>query len=814
MAGGEGTRLRPLTCNIPKPMMPILDKPVMQYAVELLEKNRITDIGVTLQYLPDEIINYFGDGRELGVNMRYFIEETSLGTAGSVKNAESFLDETFVVISGDALTDIDISRAIKYHKKKKAMATLILKEVDVPLEYGVVLTDSDGRVKEFLEKPSWSEVFSDKVNTGIYILEPEIFNYCHKKNKFDFSHDLFPFLLDLGKPIYGYVTDGYWCDIGNIEQYLKCHKDILTQKLNVKIKGTKFKNGVWIGENCHINPNCKIISPSYIGSNTKIYEDVEIGPYTAIGMNNIISSGATIKRSILFDNCYIGTKSEVRGAVICEKVQLESKVSIFEEAAIGQETLIRQRVVVKPRVKIWPNKVVEASAVVKGNIIWGGKFSKSLFGKNGIRGEINVDITPEFVSKLGSAYASLLKMGSRIAISCSDDGAAKIFKYSLLTGLLSMGIQVYDLKILTISILRKAVVFFGVKGGVHISVDKEHAQKLKITFINENGLDLDKNIERKIENSFIREDFRRVKSDSFKSIIHMYDCVESYKRSQLNKMNIDNIKNKRYKAILSIRNELLLSVVKDIFIDLKIEVLSYNKYENYVELSNEVIHKKADIGIFITDEGEEAVLVDEKGKMIKKELYEALKAFVLLKGTKLTCLAVPVTASQTLESVARMCGAKFIRTKSSQNNILKVLIENQDTISKKEIIDSYLMTLDAVSTITLIISFMAYSNSSLSMIIKQIPIYHAKNTQINCPWNMKGKVMRKLIEENTSESMELIEGVKLNYKNVWALVIPDGDEPLCRIYAESSNSESVEKISDKIIEKIEQITSGIGKKQV
>jgi mannose-1-phosphate guanylyltransferase/phosphomannomutase len=149
MAGGEGTRLRPLTCNIPKPMMPIMDKPVMEYTVELLKKNGITDIGVTLQYLPDEITGYFGDGKDFGVNMRYFIEETPLGTAGSVKNAEAFLDDTFIVISGDALTDIDLSKAIAYHKKKQSMATLVLKEVPVPLEFGVVVTDNNGKVTGF-----------------------------------------------------------------------------------------------------------------------------------------------------------------------------------------------------------------------------------------------------------------------------------------------------------------------------------------------------------------------------------------------------------------------------------------------------------------------------------------------------------------------------------------------------------------------------------------------------------------------------------------------------------------------------------------
>lgn len=193
MAGGEGTRLRPLTCNIPKPMVPVVNKPVMEHIIELLRKYNLTDIAVTLQYLPNIIKNYFSDGREFDVNLRYYVEDKPMGTAGSVKNAEDFLDDTFVVISGDALTDIDLKKAIDFHFSKKSMATLVLKKVEIPLEYGVVVTDEDGRITRFLEKPSWGEVFSDTVNTGIYILSPEVLKYYNKNEIFDFSKDLFLF---------------------------------------------------------------------------------------------------------------------------------------------------------------------------------------------------------------------------------------------------------------------------------------------------------------------------------------------------------------------------------------------------------------------------------------------------------------------------------------------------------------------------------------------------------------------------------------------------------------------------------------------
>lgn len=806
MAGGEGTRLRPLTCNIPKPMMPIMDKPVMEYALELLKKNGITDIGVTLQYLPDEIMNYFGDGKEFGVNMRYFIEETPLGTAGSVKNAEGFLNDSFIVISGDALTDIDLSKAIAYHKKKSSIATLVLKEVPVPLEFGVVVTDNDGKVTGFLEKPSWSEVFSDKVNTGIYILEPEIFSYYEKNQKFDFSNDLFPIFLNEKRPMYGYVAEGYWCDIGNIEQYIRCHFDILKGLLDVRIKGEKYTDGIWLGENCEISKGAKLSSPVYIGSGTKIYDKAEIGPYTILGKNNIISNGATIKRSIVLDNCYIGDSTEVRGAVLCKKVQLESKASVFEEAAIGDDTLIREKAVVKPGIKIWPNKIIDSSTVVKANVIWRGKFTKSLFGKQGVSGEVNVDINPEFVSKLGSAYGSLLKPDSKVAIACCDSGAAQMFKYSLATGLLSMGIGVLDLGRLPRALTRQSTLFFGVHGSIHVSIDTDETQKVSIVFMDSNGLDIDKGLERKIENSFIREDFRRVKTDTFKKIEHMRDGIEYYVRQIINQLAVHNIRSQKYKVVLSVRSPMVLNIAKSMLEELKVNIKIYDEFNDIIGLRKEVIESNANLGVRIGDECEESIIIDEKGQVIRDDLYDALNALVMLKTTNIRTLVVPVTASSTMEQIAEMCGCKFIRTKTSQKFILDAYLKNEKGVSRREMVNAYLMTLDSISVCMLTINLMAACNLPLSSILTQIPKYYIAKKEVKCPWNMKGKVMRNLIEENNSNSVDLIEGVKLNFDDGWALVLPDAEEPLCRVYAESKNSTGLDKLTEELLRRIETIT--------
>lgn len=806
MAGGEGTRLRPLTCNVPKPMMSIMEKPVLQYTIELLKKHEIFDIGITLQYLPDEVMNYFGDGSDFGVNITYFIEEVPLGTAGSVKNAEDFLDDTFLVISGDALTDVDITEAINFHRAKASVITIVLKNIDVPLEYGVVVTDKLGRVTGFLEKPSWGEAFSDKINTGIYILEPQIFNYFERNLKIDFSNDIFPMALKENIPMYGYTTEDYWCDIGNIEQFMSCQYDILNGLVNVNIKGKLYKENIWLGDNCEISELAKVEGPVFIGSGTRIYENCIIGSYTVINKNNIISNGSHIKRSILFDNCYIGSHTEVKGAVLCKNVQMESRAQIFEEASIGDGTLIRQRAIIKPRIKIWPNKVIDSSAVVTSNIIWGGKSSKSLFGRSCISGEVNVDITPEFVSKLGSAYGSTLKPESKVAISCSDSGAAQMFKYALATGLLSMGIEVYDLQKITLSMARQATLFFGVKGSIHVSTDDEESQKVYIYFINHNGLNIDKATERKIENSFLREDFRRVKSDEFKKITHLYDCIEHYSRNLVNQLAVHNIRSKKYKVVLSIKNQLLLNVVCNVFREIGVSVKCIDDFNNLLGIRKEVIETSADLGIRISDEGEKAVLIDDRGNIIRGDLFDTLNSYVTLSSGKIKTLVAPVTASAAIEEVAAIYGSGFIRTKTSQNSIMEEYIRTKENLTRRETVITYLMSLDTVCVSMLLINFMAENSISLSCLTEKLPKYFSVKQEIRCPWNLKCKVMRNLIEHNFSNSRELIEGIKLNFENGWALVLPDSEEPVFRITAESKNEDDAYEIIKIVSSKIQSIT--------
>ncbi|HYY76591.1 MAG TPA: NDP-sugar synthase, partial [Gaiellaceae bacterium] len=306
MAGGEGTRLRPLTSNQPKPMVPIVGKPCMEHIVELLKGHGFEDVIVTVAFMPQAIRGYFGAGESHGISIRYSVEESPAGTAGSVKLAEEALDETFLVISGDALCDIDLADLVRFHREKEAVATIGLVSVPDPLEFGIVVTDSEGRIERFLEKPSWGQVFTDTINTGIYVLEPEALRRIPTDRPYDFSKELFPLLLEMGRPLYGYVAEGYWQDIGNLDQYRQANFDALDEKVRLNVSGIRLRGNVWVGEGVDLDDLDSVEGPAFIGDNARIAAGATVGAHSVLGANVTLRPGARTARSVVDASTHIG----------------------------------------------------------------------------------------------------------------------------------------------------------------------------------------------------------------------------------------------------------------------------------------------------------------------------------------------------------------------------------------------------------------------------------------------------------------------------------------------------------------------------
>ncbi len=813
MAGGEGTRLRPLTCNRPKPMVPVVNKPVMEHIIELLKKYDLTDIAVTLQYMPEIIREYFGDGSEYGVNMQYYVENTPLGTAGSVKNAEDFLDDTFIVISGDALTDIDLGKAIEFHKSKGSMATLVLKKVDIPLEYGVVVTDSDGRITRFLEKPSWGEVFSDTVNTGIYILSPEVLGYFKKNEMFDFSKDLFPILLNEKKPMFGCATDDYWSDIGDLRAYVQAHIDVMENRVKVSIRGTEIRDGIWVDDGVDMDKSVKIQAPCIIGKNTRIKKDTSIESYTVIGENNVVEKRCGIKRSIVWKNSIIGENVQLRGSIVCDKVHFNDNTSAFEYSVIGSDTLIKENAIIKPNIKIWPNKMIDENVEVNSNLVWGSKFTRSIFGNRGIAGQINVDITPEYASKLGAAYGATFKGKGRVGISCDDSAAAQMLKISFISGLLSAGIKMYDMEKMLLPITRSAVRFYKLDGGIHISTSTEDMARLFVDFIDKNGSNIDRGLERRIENVFVREDFSRCEGNCIKEVKVIPDYSEFYLQNILN-----NVKSKKmkYNIALNSSSDFVINTVTRLLTDLgsQVEATSLKLmntrtmkksmtssdlkfFTSHVKMSN------FDMGVSIEDTSEKMMLVDNKGRIVTEDMFIALISLILFKTIEGGTMVVPISASHVVEKLANENNGKVIRTKTSAQDIMGKMF---GTEVKEGMLDQFTMHFDAMAGLVKILDFMNVNNYKLSELVDMIPDFHINKMDVECPWDAKGKVMRHIIEEKSGQTIETIEGVKVYQDEGWTLILPDAEQPICKVISEGYTAEFAEELANIYANKIREIS--------
>ncbi|NMB34220.1 MAG: NTP transferase domain-containing protein [Clostridium sp.] len=815
MAGGEGTRLRPLTCNRPKPMVPIVNKPVMEHIIELLKKHELTDVAVTLQYLPDMIKDYFGDGKEFGIDLRYYVEDKPMGTAGSVKNAEKFLDSTFIVISGDALTDIDLGKAIDFHFSKDAIATLVLKKVDIPLEYGVVVTDESGRITRFLEKPSWGEVFSDTVNTGIYILSPEVLGYFNKDELFDFSRDLFPILLREKRPMYGYITEEYWCDIGDLEAYSQAHMDVLDKKVDIEIQGDRIKDRLWVGKGAVIGENVTIEEPCVIGANTRIKAGSIIGGYSVLGDNNIIGERSGVKRSILWKNNVLDSNVQLRGTVICNKVNIKENVSAFENSIIGDDTVINRNVSIKPDIKIWPNKMVEADAKVNSNLVWGSKFIRSIFGSRGLAGEINVDITPEYASKLGAAYGAIFKGKGRISVGSDDSVVAKMLKMSFISGLMSAGLKVLELGDLHLPVFRSAVRFYGSDGGIYIGCSNKNIGRLNVDFIDKTGSNIERGIERKIENAFQREDFSRCEGDDINGMEAMPDYTGFYLRNILNRTKNPNM---QYKILLNSPSEFILETVEDLLTNLgcMVEKMPFDlkgiKYTHVPGISREMtffadntVDGGFDLGVSIEETAEKMVLSDDNGRIISGDMFTALISLIMFRAEEGGTVVVPISASSVVERLAKENNGSVIRTKTSAQDIMNKILGND---AGENVYDQFSLHFDAISGLVKILDFMKSNNYRLSELVDMIPEFHISEKEVSCSWNAKGKVIRQIIQENDNESIETLEGVKIFKDGGWVLVLPDAEKPVCRIKSESHCAEIAEELTDFYVKRVQQISGG------
>src|SRR5256886_8536373 len=679
MAGGEGSRLRPLTINRPKPMVPIVDKPCLGHIFELLKRHGIEESFVTLQYLASVIQDSYGDGGGIGMRLRYSVEETPLGTGGSVRQLATDLEGTFLVISGDALTDIDLSKVIAFHRERNAAVTLTLVHVPNPLEYGVVITDPDGRITKFLEKPSWGEVFSDTINTGIYVIEPRVLERFSVGEVFDFSKDLFPRLLADGEPLFGYVADGYWTDVGSIQEYARANADLLRGRVRVDALGKELMPGVWTAGDVDINESARITGPVFRGEGVKIGPHVEIIGPTVLRDYVSVDVGARVESSIVWRNSCAGERSALHGTIVGRQCALKSRVALEEGTVVGDHSVVGENARVRAQVKIWPDKQIESGAVVGSSLIWGAQGRRALFGRFGVTGIVNIDLTPEFVARLGAAYASTLPQGATITMNRDQHRSSRMLKRGIMSGIVSAGVHVADLSQAPLPIGRFHTRRIGAAGGVHVRVSPFDQRVCDVKFFDKQALDMDKAQERKVETIFFREDLRRV---SFEDVGRIYESPRvgtAYSDAFMGEVaRRHEITEAKPRIVVNYSHGTASQFLPELLNALDIDVVAVNGIvtENIGSRSFDEFQEEqrqpagvgpalgAPRGVIIDQGGEKVFVVDDRGRIVNDMHF--LAAFVDL-TVRLApgVVAVPVYAPSSIEQIVAAHGGRVQRVRAS-----------------------------------------------------------------------------------------------------------------------------------------------------
>jgi mannose-1-phosphate guanylyltransferase / phosphomannomutase len=822
MAGGFGTRLRPLTNNIPKPMIPMANRPMMEHIVELLKANGITDLVCLLYFQPEAIEEYFRNGEEFGTKISYISAEEDLGTAGSVRLAMDRLDSTFLIISGDVLTDFNLEEAIAFHRAQKSMATILLTRVQDPLRYGVVIADRDGRIQRFLEKPNWSEVFSDTINTGIYILEPEVLSHVPPRKEFDFSQHLFPYLLKSQVPLYGHVASGYWRDVGDLFEYRIAHRDILSGAVKVTMPGKRLEGPdrqIWLDQDSRVDFTAALEGSVLIGKNTQVGAEATI-VNTVIGDNCIIEPGASISDSIIWNGVYIGKGASLRENVVGKGTEIKAFASLFEGALVSDHCKIGEGSVLKANVKVWPYKIVEDGATLATSLIWGEKWSKSIFGGHGVTGLANIEVTPEFAAKLGASFGASLRENSIVRTSRDAHKTSRMINRAIISGLLSAGVNVHDLRVIPIPVVRFQMDAQGAVSGVHVRKSPYDPELIDIKFFDERGMDISSAKEKTIERLFIREDFRRAKVDGTGRLSILEHGIEYYQEGVKRFINSEVIRDAHLKIVIDYSYGSSSTIFPSLLGDIGCEVIALNAYMDETKITKtadefnrslrqlaEIVRTlNADLGILMDTGAEKIFLVDEKGDIISDDLALALITLLVFRTQPPASIGVPVIASSVIEELAAHYGFQVFRTRIAPRALTQTasregVVFVGDALGGL-IFPQFQPAFDGMVATLKVLEMMASQGIRLYQLMRSVPERCLLRDQIPCPWESKGTVMRNLIEETRGENVELIDGIKIYFGKEWVLLFPDQDKPFFNLAAEGETKVRAEALIQEFREKI------------
>ncbi len=760
MAGGEGTRMRPLTCDIPKPMSKICGKPIIEYIMDLLIRNGVDEAVVTLKYLPQVIRDNFPNNRYKSLKLTFIEEKVPLKTAGSVKNAAKDFNEPFFVISGDAMCDFKLAEIMRYHQSVSGLATIVLSKVNDPREYGLVKRNESGIVEGFIEKPGWGQATTNLANTGIYVLSPEVLNEIPDDEPFDFAQDLFPKMLQKNIQINGYSALGYWCDIGDLQAYLRCQHDMLNGKVECDL--TSLDEGIYSRQKVLPKGSYKLIPPVYIGENVEIENGAIIGPNTIIDDGCLVGNNANIRTSLMLENSYASSGAEMTRAILGTGASLKSNAVMYEYSATGTGAILGRNSSIRPRVLIWPEKAVSDGTTVYKNIKH-GKFSRDIFDDDGIRGESGVELTPEVCARLGAAIGSV-HAGRKTGIAFDGKRNSKILKLALISGLMSAGSHVWDFGECFEAQLYFFTSFCGLGMGIFISDGEDSSIKV----CGEGGLSLPRFLEREVESKLSKGEFNRCRDESCRDIADMSSIQMIYQQELCRQARYGLI---GQSAGIECANEQVARILRECLDRLG------------CESSPKMILK-------INKDGTSLKIKDEN---IGEVSYEQLLAICCINELQNgRDIALPYDAPQFLNSLAKSYDKRVLRYLHSP-------ADSTDSEARKLSIKQGWVR-DGLFMAVRVLAIMNERGMTLSQLLIEVPDFYIQKKLLEI--DILPTQLSELLGLDSNEINAGKEGITLKRNSGRLLITPTRKGDKLKVFAEAANMEAAQELCAEIEEKV------------
>jgi mannose-1-phosphate guanylyltransferase/phosphomannomutase len=811
MAGGEGTRLRPLTTSLPKPLLPVLNRPVIEHVLRLLARHGSTEAIITVQFLASLVRSHTGDGSDLGLRLTYVTEDVPLGTAGSVKNAEHEIGPgSFLVISGDAITDLDLTALVAHHRATGSEVTICLSRTGNPVEFGGVVLDEDERVVRLVEKPGWGQVVSDLVNTGIYVMESTVLARLPARTQLDWSADVLPDLLTSGARVTGYVSDDYWEDVGTLERYRSVHADALSGRVRIDVPGFEVSPGIWVSDGVELSPEATVQGPVLLGRNVKIEAGAVVrGPLT-LGDNVIVRAGSVLQRSVVHDNVYVGGQSALHGAIVGRGVDLMRAVRLDDGVVVGNDCVIEEEAVLGPDVRVFPAKTVEAGAVLRQSVIWESRGRRSLFSRQGVSGILNVEVTPELAVRLASAFATTLRKGAVVVVARDQSRGARSLKRALTAALTAGALDVHDLEHSPLPVARYMTAHTG-DAGMVVRTTPGEPESIDIVLLDAAGVDIDEATRRTVDRVYLREEYRRAFPGEIGELSFSPRSLSSYVEHVVRCVDLGGVRDARVRVVVDaghgsaglVLPGLLGALGADAFV--VNTGLDESRPADTTEettlaldrLAELVRSSRAAFGVRFDRVGERLRLVDDRGQVVDDDRALLLLVDLVSAEAGHGAVALPVTSTRVAEQVAAFHGVQLRWTGVGADALARLPAADDLLLAGdgagRFVIPAVAPTPDGLAAFARLVGLVARTRLTLGEIDDRIPRSAVVRADVRTPWAAKGVVMREVAavaRQRHGASTDHTEGIKVIHDDgSWCLVVPDPSEALVRLWAEGESLE-------------------------